>query len=93
MSQRVDASCFLFTFALTLLSIQARAQPAPSGPPAVGVVRAERQKITQIDAGLCAGAGCGGDGAIVAPVQTAGGEDDEGHHPQNWQPMRTARSN
>ena len=49
MSQRVGASCFLFTFALTLLSLQARAQPAPSGPPAVGVVRAERQKITESD--------------------------------------------
>ncbi|MGC1575702.1 MAG: efflux RND transporter periplasmic adaptor subunit [Beijerinckiaceae bacterium] len=49
MSQRVGTLCFLFTFALTLLSVQARAQPAPSGPPAVGVVRAERQKITQID--------------------------------------------
>ena len=27
----------------------AQAQPAPSGPPALGVVRAERQEITQTD--------------------------------------------
>src|SRR6516162_1136424 len=34
--------------ALTLLAMSAGAQPAP-GPPAVGVVRAERQQITQTD--------------------------------------------
>src|SRR5215472_13596130 len=33
---------------LTVLAVSARAQPAP-GPPAVGVVRAERQQITQTD--------------------------------------------
>src|ERR1700747_491249 len=49
MSQRVGASCFLLTFALALLSVQARAQPAQGGPPAVGVVRAERQQMTQSD--------------------------------------------
>jgi membrane fusion protein (multidrug efflux system) len=35
--------------ALGLLSAGAVAQPAPGGPPAVGVVRAERQQITQSD--------------------------------------------
>ena len=49
MSQRVRASCFLFTFALAFVSAQARAQPAQGGPPAVGVVRAERQQMTQSD--------------------------------------------
>ena len=50
MSQRVGASCFLLTIALALLlSVQARAQPAQGGPPAVGVVRAERQQMTQSD--------------------------------------------
>jgi membrane fusion protein (multidrug efflux system) len=39
----------LFTFALAILSVQARAQLAQGGPPAVGVVRAERQQITQSD--------------------------------------------
>lgn len=34
---------------LASLSASAAAQPAPSGPPAVGVVRAERQQITQSD--------------------------------------------
>src|SRR6266700_4623826 len=34
---------------LTVLPLFADAQPAPAGPPAVGVVRAERQQITQTD--------------------------------------------
>jgi membrane fusion protein, multidrug efflux system len=34
---------------LALVPLAARAQPAPAGPPAVGVVRAERQQITQTD--------------------------------------------
>src|ERR1700737_1644468 len=34
---------------LTVLPLSAEAQPAPGGPPAVGVVRAERQQITQTD--------------------------------------------
>ena len=34
---------------LTVLPLFARAQPAPAGPPAVGVVRAERQQITETD--------------------------------------------
>jgi len=34
---------------LIVLPLYAEAQPAPSGPPAVGVVRAERQQITQTD--------------------------------------------
>ena len=49
MSQKLAASCLLATFVLALLLVQARAQPAQGGPPAVGVVRAERQQITQSD--------------------------------------------
>jgi membrane fusion protein, multidrug efflux system len=41
------AGYLLLTFVLTLLSARAEAQPAAGGPPAVGVVRAERQQITQ----------------------------------------------
>src|SRR6516165_1853690 len=37
----------LLVFAV--LPVAAGAQPAPAGPPAVGVVRAERQQITQTD--------------------------------------------
>ena len=40
----------LLLLALTgFVPFAARAQPAPGGPPAVGVVRAERQQITQTD--------------------------------------------
>ena len=39
----------LLLLMLTALPIGAYAQPAPGGPPAVGVVRAERQQITQTD--------------------------------------------
>jgi membrane fusion protein (multidrug efflux system) len=39
----------LLALVLALLPVLAQAQPAPSGPPAVGVVRAERQQITQTD--------------------------------------------
>src|SRR5262245_13849100 len=41
--------CLLLVLILGLLSLTAEAQPAPGGPPAVGVVRAERQQITQTD--------------------------------------------
>jgi membrane fusion protein, multidrug efflux system len=44
-----SASLMLLTFTLGLLSPEAVAQPAPGGPPAVGVVRAEQQQITQSD--------------------------------------------
>src|SRR6478672_563925 len=41
---------FPLLFALTLfVPFEAQAQPAPGAPPAVGVVRAERQQITQTD--------------------------------------------
>ena len=41
---------FVLLLALTLfVPFAAQAQPAPGGPPAVGVVRAERQQITQTD--------------------------------------------
>lgn len=49
MSQAVAVSCFPVAFALALLSAQATAQPASGEPPAVGVVRAERQQIIQSD--------------------------------------------
>src|SRR5258708_11253450 len=39
----------LLSFVLGLLSLRAEAQLVPGGPPAVGVVRAERQQITQRD--------------------------------------------
>jgi membrane fusion protein (multidrug efflux system) len=38
----------LFALVVVFLSVGAKAQPAP-GPPAVGVVRAERQQITETD--------------------------------------------
>ena len=37
------------TLWLALLSPQAMAQPVPGGPPAVGVVRVERQQITETE--------------------------------------------
>jgi membrane fusion protein (multidrug efflux system) len=40
---------FPFVLLLAVLSAGAKAQPAPAGPPAVGVVRAERQQITETD--------------------------------------------
>ncbi len=49
MSQAPVASCLAVAIALALLSAQAAAQPASGQPPAVGVVRAERQQITQSD--------------------------------------------
>lgn len=49
MRQRSGALCLALCIALVLLSAQTGAQPAPGGPPAVGVVRAERQQITQTD--------------------------------------------
>jgi membrane fusion protein (multidrug efflux system) len=39
----------LLLLILKVLPVGAHAQPAPGGPPAVGVVRAERQQITQTD--------------------------------------------
>ncbi|HEX3524649.1 MAG TPA: efflux RND transporter periplasmic adaptor subunit [Stellaceae bacterium] len=39
----------LFAVAFAALPFAAEAQPAPAGPPAVGVVRAERQQITETD--------------------------------------------
>jgi membrane fusion protein, multidrug efflux system len=39
----------LLLLILALLPAAAKAQPAPAGPPAVGVVRAERQQITETD--------------------------------------------
>src|ERR1700739_1123488 len=39
----------LLALLLALIPLSPRAHPAPSGPPAVGVVRAERQQITETD--------------------------------------------
>jgi membrane fusion protein (multidrug efflux system) len=49
MLHRLSGLCLLLAFALGLLSFPAEAQPAPGGPPAVGVVRAIRQQVTQSD--------------------------------------------
>jgi membrane fusion protein (multidrug efflux system) len=49
MSQAAAVSCLPVALALALLSAQATAQPASGEPPAVGVVRAQRQQITQSD--------------------------------------------
>src|ERR1700746_184049 len=49
MAPKVCAFRLAATLLLALHSNQAMAQPAASGPPAVGVVRAERQKITETD--------------------------------------------
>ncbi len=39
----------LLVLLLVFVPLSSRAQPAPGGPPAVGVVRAERQQITETD--------------------------------------------
>jgi membrane fusion protein, multidrug efflux system len=49
MVRRLGALCFPLMFALDLFSGSVAAQTRPGGPPAVGVVRAERQQITQSD--------------------------------------------
>jgi membrane fusion protein, multidrug efflux system len=49
MARRLGAVCFPLMCALNLLSGGAAAQTRPGSPPAVGVVRAERQQITQSD--------------------------------------------
>jgi membrane fusion protein, multidrug efflux system len=49
MSQAVAVSCFPLALVLALLSGQAVAQPVSGSPPAVGLVRVEREQITQSD--------------------------------------------
>jgi membrane fusion protein, multidrug efflux system len=49
MTERVCAFCLAATFLLALHSNEAMAQLAADAPPAVGVVRAERQQITETD--------------------------------------------
>jgi membrane fusion protein, multidrug efflux system len=44
-----EIKVLLLLLLVTVPSVAAVAQPAPAGPPAVGVVRAERQQITQTD--------------------------------------------
>ena len=49
MAHRSGPLCLLLPFVLSVFSVGAVAQPAPGSPPAVGVVRAERQQITQTE--------------------------------------------
>src|SRR5215469_12447964 len=49
MTERGCALCLAATFLVALHSQGAMAQPAANAPPAVGVVRAERQQITETD--------------------------------------------
>jgi membrane fusion protein (multidrug efflux system) len=49
MAHRLGALCLSPIFALYLLSSGAAGQTRPGGAPAVGVIRAERQQITQSD--------------------------------------------
>jgi membrane fusion protein (multidrug efflux system) len=49
MEFRPFAKVVLLLLILTVLPVGADAQPASAGPPAVGVVRAERQQITETD--------------------------------------------
>lgn len=49
MWRRSAVLCLLLGAGCCALSFRSDAQPAPGGPPAVGVVRAERQQITQSD--------------------------------------------
>src|SRR5258707_8435232 len=49
MEHRPFMQVLLLLLTVTVLPVGADAQPAPAGPPAVGVVRAERQQITQTD--------------------------------------------
>ena len=49
MARRWGTLPLLLVFAVGFFPICAEAQPATGGPPAVGVVRAERQQITQSD--------------------------------------------
>src|SRR6516165_6899793 len=47
MGSRPFAKVVLLLLIFALLPVTAKAQPAPAGPPAVGVVRVARQEITQ----------------------------------------------
>ena len=49
MTERVCAFCLAAALLLAVQSSEALAQPAANAPPAVGVVRAERQQITETD--------------------------------------------
>src|SRR6516165_6606359 len=49
MEYRPFMNVVLLLLIVIVLPASAGAQPAPAGPPAVGVVRAERQQITQTD--------------------------------------------
>ena len=49
MESRPFIQVLLLMLIAVVLPVGAGAQPAPAGPPAVGIVRAERQQITQTD--------------------------------------------
>jgi membrane fusion protein (multidrug efflux system) len=49
MARKWTTGCLLLTLVSGLFSAGAEAQPASGGPSAVGVVRAERQRMTQVD--------------------------------------------
>jgi membrane fusion protein (multidrug efflux system) len=49
MEHKLVTKLVLLLLVVTAPPVSAEAQPAPAGPPAVGVVRAERQQITQTD--------------------------------------------
>jgi membrane fusion protein, multidrug efflux system len=49
MTERVCVFCLTAVLLLAVQSRQAMAQPAAGAPPAVGIVRAERQQITETD--------------------------------------------
>jgi len=49
MNYRQFMKLVLLPLIFAVLRVSAEAQPAPAGPPAVGVVRAERQQITRTD--------------------------------------------
>jgi membrane fusion protein (multidrug efflux system) len=49
MAQKRFMQLLILLLILVVLPLFARAQPAPGGPPAVGIMRAERQQITETD--------------------------------------------
>ena len=54
MTERVCAFCVAAALLLAVQCREAMAQPAAGAPPAVGVVRAERQQITETEMSLSA---------------------------------------
>src|SRR5262249_1139933 len=82
---RTCAFCLAATLLLVLHSREAMAQPAAGTPPAVGVVRAERQQITETDEFIGriqamnrGGLGAGGAGVLEKRLVTEGAEVKKG---------------